>query len=43
MGAQMLADSKTLIDAANAYVKSRGSFRDVMVSLLTSDSFIDRK
>jgi hypothetical protein len=39
----MLSDSKTLIDADNAYVNSGGSFRAVIVSLLTSDSFIYRK
>jgi cytochrome c553 len=37
------SDSKTLIDADAAYVKSGGSFRAVVVSLLTSDSFIYRK
>jgi hypothetical protein len=40
---EMLSDSKTLIDADNAYVKSGGSFRAVIVSFLTSDSFIYRK
>ena len=40
---EMLSDSKTLIDADNAYVNSGGSFRAVIVSLLTSDSFIYRK
>ena len=40
---EMLSDSKTLIDADNAYVKSGGSFRSVIISLLTSDSFIYRK
>ena len=40
---EMLSDSKTLIDADNAYVKSGGSFNAVIVSLLTSDSFIYRK
>jgi hypothetical protein len=40
---EMLADSRTLIDADNAYVKSGGSFQAVIVSLLTSDSFIYRK
>ena len=40
---ELLSDSKTLIDADNAYVKSGGSFRAVIVSLLTSDSFIYRK
>ena len=40
---ETLNDSKTLIDAEEAYVKSRGSFDAVIVSLLTSDSFIYRK
>jgi hypothetical protein len=40
---EMLSDSKTLIDADEAYVKSGGSFDAVIVSLLTSDSFIYRK
>ena len=40
---EMLSDSQTLIDADNAYVKSGGSFKAVIVSLLSSDSFIYRK
>ena len=40
---ETLSDSKTLIDADNAYVQSGGSFDAVIVSLLTSDSFIYRK
>jgi hypothetical protein len=40
---ELLSDSKTLIDADNAYVRSGGSFRAVIVSLLTSDSFLYRK
>lgn len=40
---EMLSDSKTLIDADQAYVKSGGSYKAVIVSLLTSDSFIYRK
>jgi hypothetical protein len=40
---ETLSDSKTLIDADRAYVQSGGSFRAVIVSLLTSDSFIYRK
>jgi hypothetical protein len=40
---EMLSDSKTLIDADQAYVKSGGSFKAVIVSLLTSDSFMYRK
>ena len=40
---ETLADSKTLIDADKAYLESNGSFDEVVVSLLTSDSFIYRK
>jgi hypothetical protein len=40
---EMLSDSKTLIEADQAYIKSGGSFDAVIVSLLTSDSFIFRK
>ncbi len=40
---EMLSDSQTLIDADRAYVESDGSFRAVIISLLTSDSFIYRK
>lgn len=40
---ETLADSKTLIDAEQAYLKNEGSFDAVIVSLLTSDSFIYRK
>jgi cytochrome c553 len=40
---EMLSDSQTLIDADKAYVESGGSFRAVIVSLLTSDSFMYRK
>jgi hypothetical protein len=40
---EVLSDSKTLIDADQAYVASGGSFDAVIVSLLTSDSFIYRK
>jgi hypothetical protein len=40
---EMLSDSKTLIEADQAYRKSGGSFDAVIVSLLTSDSFIYRK
>jgi mono/diheme cytochrome c family protein len=38
-----LSDSKTLIDAEKAYLNSKGSFDEVIVSLLTSDSYIFRK
>ena len=40
---EMLSDSKTLIDADQAYLASGGSFDAVIVSLLTSDSFIYRQ
>lgn len=40
---EMLSDSQTLIDADKAYVSSGGSFNAVIVSLLTSDSFMYRK
>ncbi len=40
---ELLSDSQTLIDADNAYVESEGSFRAVVISLLTSDSFMYRK
>lgn len=40
---EMLSDSKTLIEADRAYVNSGGSFKALVVSLLTSDSFIYRK
>jgi hypothetical protein len=40
---EVLSDSKTLMDADQAYLKSGGSFDAVIVSLLTSDSFIYRK
>ena len=40
---ETLSDSKTLMDADNAYVQGNGSFDAVILSLLTSDSFIYRK
>ena len=40
---ERLSDSRTLIDAEKAYLDSNGSFDAVIVSLLTSDSFIYRK
>ena len=40
---ETLSDSKALIDADKAYVNSNGSFDEVIVSLLISDSFIYRK
>lgn len=40
---ETLADSSTLMNAEKAYVDSNGSFDEVIVSLLCSDSFIYRK
>ncbi|WP_202921608.1 DUF1588 domain-containing protein [Anatilimnocola aggregata] len=40
---EVLSDSKTLIDAEQAYLAQGGSFDAVIISLLTSDSFIYRK
>ena len=40
---EMLVDSRTLIEADQAYVESGGSFNAVIVSLLSSDSFLYRK
>ena len=40
---ELLSDSQTLIDAEIAYANNGGSFKSVIVSLLTSDSFIYRK
>lgn len=40
---EMLSDSQTCINADQAYGKSGGSFKPIIVSLLTSGSFIYRK
>jgi hypothetical protein len=40
---EMFSDSQTLIDADRAYLQNGGSFKSVIVSLLTSDSFRYRK
>lgn len=40
---ELLSDSRTLLDADRAYVSSGGSFKAVVTSLLTSDSFLYRK
>jgi len=40
---EFLSDSKTLIDADQAYIESGGSFDAAIVSLLTSDSFMYRR
>lgn len=39
---ETLADARTLQDADRAYVASGGSFKALVVSLLTSDSFVYR-
>ncbi len=39
---ESLADAKTLQDADRAYVASGGSYKALLVSLLTSDSFLKR-
>jgi hypothetical protein len=40
---EILSDSKTLIAADRAYINSGGKFSEVLVSLLSSDSFLHRK
>ncbi len=40
---ETLNDSPTLMAADKAYVESGGSFKELLVSLLTSDSFLMRK
>ena len=40
---ELLSDSRTLIAMDKAYVASGGSFKELLVSLLTSDSFLFRK
>lgn len=40
---ETFADSQTLIEADRVYLESGGSFQELMVSILTSDSFIYRK
>ena len=40
---ETLNDSRTLREADQAYVKSGGSFRAVVVALLSSDSFLYRR
>ena len=40
---ETFADSQTLIEADKVYLESGGSFQELMVSILTSDSFIYRK
>jgi hypothetical protein len=40
---ELLSDSRTLIAMDQAYVDSGGSFKELLVALLTSDSFLYRK
>lgn len=40
---ELLSDSQTLIDAEKAYIDNKGSFKEMLISLLTSDSFLYRK
>ena len=40
---EMLSDSKTLIEAEKAYLNKGGSFKALVVSLLSSDSFLYRR
>ena len=40
---ETLADSKTLISADRAYLDSGGSFKALLISLVSSDSFLYRK
>ncbi|MDG2219948.1 MAG: DUF1588 domain-containing protein [Rubripirellula sp.] len=40
---EMLSDSVTLIDAEHAYLENDGSFKALVVSLLSSDSFLYRR
>jgi hypothetical protein len=40
---ETLSDSQTLIAADQAYVTSGGKCSEVVVSLLTSDPFLDRR
>lgn len=40
---ELLSDSRTLIEAEQAYLKNGGSFKSLVVSLLSSDSFLYRR
>lgn len=40
---EMLSDSKTLVEAERAYLDNGGSFKALVVSLLSSDSFLYRR
>ncbi|MDB4711211.1 DUF1588 domain-containing protein [Verrucomicrobiales bacterium] len=40
---EMLSDSKTLIEAEESYIDNNGSFKALVISLLSSDSFLYRR
>jgi hypothetical protein len=40
---EILSDSETLIAMDKAYVENDGSFKETLVALLISDSFLYRK
>ncbi|MFK7852127.1 MAG: DUF1588 domain-containing protein [Akkermansiaceae bacterium] len=40
---EMLSDSRTLVEAEKAYLDHGGSFKELVVSLLSSDSFLYRR
>ena len=40
---EMLSDSRTLIEAEKSYLENDGSFQSLVVSLLSSDSFLYRR
>ena len=40
---ELLSDSKTLMDAERAYLENGGSFKALVVSLLSSESFLYRR
>ena len=40
---ELLSDSRTLVEAEQAYMDSGGRFSELLVSLLTSDSFLYRR
>jgi len=40
---EMLSDSRTLVAAERAYLANNGSFKALVVSLLSSDSFLYRR
>ena len=40
---EMLSDSRTLVEAEKTYLNNGGSFKALVVSLLSSDSFLYRR